>query len=233
MIKYEISLKDIDFNYFHFTKKKNIISIEEKGLLPKKSFHAQSLEVTKKVFFVEGLDNLLILFDCWINICEKYPLIPGFFNIGTKIKGKNIFSKLFIKAYFKWIEFNKLHKFVSYKYFDRFLKKYVLLHLDIKEEIDFSFDDIDQIKVKEYDKEYLIKGGYSLKYSDLESTKMDKWNLHTFSNHGVDFSKLKICYVGESYVMGDILEYALKNTNLDILEICPTLWRYLKSRKII
>ena len=55
MIKYEISLKDIDFNYFHFTKKKNIISIEEKGLLPKKSFHAQSLEVTKKVFFVEGL----------------------------------------------------------------------------------------------------------------------------------------------------------------------------------
>lgn len=143
------------------------------------------------------------------------------------------FPKSIINVYFKYMEINKIHQFIAYKYFDRFLRKYVLLHLDIKEEIDFSFDDIDQIKAKEYDKEYLIKGGYSLKYSDLESTKMDKWNLHTFSNHGVDFSKLKICYVGESYVMGDILEYALKNTNLDILEICPTLWRYLKSRKII
>ena len=39
------------------------------------------------------------------------------------------------------------------------------MHLDIKEEIDFSFDDVDQIKAKEYDKEYLIKAGYSLKYS--------------------------------------------------------------------
>lgn len=233
MIKYEISLKDIDFNYFHFTKKKNIISIEEKGLLPKKSFHAQSLEVTKKVFFVEGLDNLLILFDCWINICEKYPLIPGFFNIGTKIKGKNIFSKLFIKAYFKWIEFNKLHKFVSYKYFDRFLKKYILLNIDVKEDLDFSFDDMDQIKAKGYDKYFLMKAGYSLRYSNLDSIKMDKWNLHTFSNHGVDSKKIKLCYINGSYNMLDIIKYALANSKLDVENICPVLWGYLKTRKIL
>ena len=51
MIKYEISLKDIDFNYFHFTKSNNIESITKSGLLSKISFHAQSLEDTKKVFF--------------------------------------------------------------------------------------------------------------------------------------------------------------------------------------
>lgn len=85
MDSYYIDKKDLISNYFHFTKESNINSIKKNGLLPKISFHAQSLEDTKKVFFVEGLDNLLILFDCWINVCEKYPHIPGAFNLETKI----------------------------------------------------------------------------------------------------------------------------------------------------
>ena len=54
MKKHKILLSDISSNYFHFTKEKNLESIEGKGLEPKISFHAQSLEDTKKVFFVEG-----------------------------------------------------------------------------------------------------------------------------------------------------------------------------------
>ncbi len=233
MRNYKLSLRDINRNYFHFTKKNNLKSIEDKGLLPKISFHAMSLENTKKVFFVKGLDNLLILFDCWINVCEKYPHIPGLFYLGTKIRGRNKFSKLLINMYFKWTKINKLHTFVAYKYFDYFLKKYILLNIDIKENIDFCFDDIDQIKEKGYDKEYLIKGGYSLKYSDLESTIMDKWNLHTFTEHGISPDKVKICCINSSYKMLDILNYALSHTNIDTKEICPVLWKYLKSRKYI
>lgn len=75
MEKYQLTDNDMNKNYFHFTKKKNLNSIKERGLIPKIGFHAQALEETKKVFFVEGLDNLLILFDCWINVCEKYPHI--------------------------------------------------------------------------------------------------------------------------------------------------------------
>lgn len=230
---YYINKKDLNSNYFHFTKESNISSIKKNGLLPKISFHAQSLEDTKKVFFVEGLDNLLILFDCWINVCEKYPHIPGAFNLGTKIKGKNKFSKLIINLYFKWTEINKFHKFVAYKYFDYFLEKYILLNIDIKEEKDFSFNDIDQIKARGYDKEYLIKAGYSLKYSDLESIKMDKWNLHTFTKHGVSPDKIKICCIEKSYKMLDILNYAINTTNLNIEDICPVLYGYLKNRKLM
>ena len=233
MKKHKILLSDISSNYFHFTKEKNLESIEGKGLEPKISFHAQSLEDTKKVFFVKGLDNLLILFDCWIHVVSKYPLIPGAFNLGTKIKGTNIFSKTFINIYFKWTNINILHKFISYKYFDLFLKKYILLNIDIKEGIDFSFEDVDQIKAKKYDRNFLIKGGYSPKYSDLESVKMDKWNLHTFTNHGINSDKIKICYIKDSYKMIDILKYALDNTNLDIKNICPVLYQYLKKRNLI
>ena len=233
MKEYKISLNDINSNYFHFTRKSNLDSIKNKGLLPKISFHAQCLEETKKVFFVQGLDNLLILFDCWINVCEKYPLIPGMFNLGTKIMRYKWFPKTIINAYFKYTKYNKIHRFIAYRYFDMFLKKYILLNLTIKEEIDFSFDDIDEIKAKGYKKEYLIQGGYSLLYSDLESTKMDKWNLHTFSNHGIDSSKLKICYINNSCKMIDILNYALNNTNLDVEIVCPVLWKYLKKRKLV
>jgi len=63
MKKYKLTTSDITSNYFHFTANYNLESIEKKGLIPKIVKHAKYIEKTKKVFFVEGLDNLLILFD--------------------------------------------------------------------------------------------------------------------------------------------------------------------------
>ena len=233
MEKYELTIKNMETDYFHFTKKKNLNSIADKGLIPKIGFHAQALEVTKKVFFVKGLDNLLILFDCWINVCEKYPHLPGLFNIGCLVMKYKWFPKGLVNFYFKYTEFNKIHRFVAYKYFDMFLNKYLLLNVNVIEGIDFSFDDIDQIKNKNYCKEYLIKAGYSPLYSDLETVKMDKWNLHTFSEHGIEVEKIKICSVNNSFDMHDILMFTLKNTTIDVEKMCPVLYRYLKSRKLI
>lgn len=102
MKKYLLTTKDMNENYFHFTKTKNLKSIEINGLIPKIGFHAQALEVTKKVFFVDGLDNLLILCDCWINVCEKYPHIPGLFNIDSFLMQYKWFSKSFVNFYFKY-----------------------------------------------------------------------------------------------------------------------------------
>ncbi len=226
-------LKDINFNYFHFTKIKNIESIQKKGLLPKISFHAQALEKTKKIFFVEGLDNLLILFDCWIHVCSVYPLIPGLFNLGTIVMKYKYFPKILIKGYFKYTKINKIHKVVAYNYFDRFLRTHTLLNLDIIEGLDFDYNDIDEIKSKGYDKEYLILGGYNPKYSDLESNRMNKWNLHTFTNKTISPDKIKLCSINKSSNLIDILNYALKYSNLDLKEICPELYVYLNSRNMI
>lgn len=64
MERYKISSSDINSNYFHFTRRNNLKSIEENGLVPRKGKHAKYIEDHKKCFFVQGLDNLLILFDC-------------------------------------------------------------------------------------------------------------------------------------------------------------------------
>lgn len=98
MEKYTLSLKNMDSNYFHFTWKSNLDSIEQKGLVPRKGGHAKYIEKTKKVFFVQGLDNLLILFDCWINVYKKIPPVPQStiaHNLGSKAMRSKKVSNVF------------------------------------------------------------------------------------------------------------------------------------------
>lgn len=82
MKNYILSQKDLNSNYFHFTDKKNLESIKSKGLVPNIGANAKNIEQTKKVFFVEGLDNLVILFDCWINALYYIPVIPFIYKLG-------------------------------------------------------------------------------------------------------------------------------------------------------
>ncbi len=46
-------------------------------------------------------------------------------------------------------------------------------------------------------------------------------------------NKIKICCIEKSYKMLDILNYAINTTNLNIEDICPVLYVYLKNRKLI
>lgn len=234
MKKYELSIEDRNKNYFHFTKEKNLNSIEKQGLIPMKGHHAEHIEKTKKVFFVEGLDNLLILFDCWINVYKKIPLLPKVkitYGLGSKAMRSKYFPVFLVDIYFFLTKNSKRHKKNAYKIFDQLLDECVLLNLDIKENIDFSLDDIDEIKARGYRKRHLIELGYSLKYSDMNSNKMDKWNLHTLSNKKVEKEKIKLCYIKNSKNIRDILNFAVENTKLDLENMCPVLYDYIKESK--
>lgn len=232
MKTYEITSKDIKSNYFHFTNLENLESIEKKGLIPSKGSHAKHLEKNKKVFFVEGLDNLLILFDCWITVYTKIPLIHIPYKYASKFLQSKKKSLFITDIYFALIKNSKMHRNFAFKVFDRLLAESVLLNLNIKEGIDFKEDDIDEIKAAGFKKEHLIIMGYSLKYSDMDSNLVDKWNMHTFSGQGVGPDKLKKCSLDGSYDIKSILLFALKNTTIDVENICPVLTRYLKSRNL-
>jgi len=228
----EISLNDINSNFFHFTWKNNLVNIEEKGLLPKKGLHAKYIEETEKVFFVHGLDNLLILFDCWINVYKKVPLLPKLnltYGLGSKVMRSKYFPMFLVDFYFLIIKNSKRHKRYAYKIIDKLLDECILLQLDLEEKIDFDFADIDQIKARGFRKRHLIELGYSEKYSDMDSNKMDNWNLHTLTNKGISPSKLKLCSVNNSTDIRDILNFILKNTKLDLKDICPNLYDYLNT----
>lgn len=141
------------------------------------------------------------------------------------------FPMFLVDFYFMIIKNSKRHKKYAYKIFDKLLDECVLLHLDLEENKDFNFSDIDQIKAEGYRKRHLIELGYSEKYSDLNSNKMDNWNLHTLSNKGVNPSKLKLCSINNSTNIRDILNYIFQNTKLDLKEYVPNLYDYLNRSK--
>ena len=60
---------------------------------------------------------------------------------------------------------------------------------------------------------------------------MDKWNLHTLTNHIVNSKKIKVCHLeNNSSNLRDIFNYCLKNTKIDYKNICPELCAYLKYK---
>lgn len=231
MVKYNISIEDINSNYFHFTSKCNLESISNSGLLSNIGKHAKYIEKTPKVFFVEGLDNLLILFDCWINIYYYMPTIPFIYTIGSHFLRQKWFPQFIADGYFGVLKKTKVHKKRAYKVFDKLLNESILLKLDLEENVDFKYNDIDEIKLRSYQKRHLEVMGYSKKYSSLEQNFMDKWNLHCFSNHDINSDKIKLCYILDSCKLNDIFEYAIKNTTIDLKNICLILFEYLNYRK--
>lgn len=231
MEKYEITIKDKKENFFHFTNRRNLENISSKGLLPKVGWNSRHIEKTPKVFFVEGLDNLLILFDCWINCLCKLPLIPFVYLIGANCIKYKWFPKIIADGYFDMVSRSKFRKRKAFKKVNKVLKNCVLLNLNIKNGIDFKYKDDDEIKKRGYNKDHLIIMGYSKNYSSVDSSTMDKWNMHTLSNQGIGKEKLKLCYLKDSNQLKDIFDFALKNTDIDIKKICPSLYEYLEYKK--
>lgn len=50
MQRYILNTKNLNSNYFHFTDKKNLESIQSKGLIPNIGSNAKNIEKTKKYF---------------------------------------------------------------------------------------------------------------------------------------------------------------------------------------
>ena len=231
MERYELSLQDIDLHYFHFTSKSNLNSIEKYGLIPKISKHAKYLEKTKKVFFVEGLDNLLVLFDCWINVYFYMPKIPFIYTLGSHFLRQRWFPQIISDCYFGILKRTKIHTKRAFKVFEKLLNESILLHLDLEEKIDFRYDDVDEIKTRNYKKRHLELMGYSPNYSSLENNVMDEWNMHCLPNHVVSKNKIRLCFINNSYELKDIFMFAIHHTKLNIKEICPALYGYLLFKK--
>lgn len=98
---YYISKWDLYSNFFRFTNRKNLESIKTKGLVPSIGDNAKNIEITKKIFFVEGLDNLLILFYCWINALYYIPVIPIIYKLGAFFLRHKWFTNKIGDSYFK------------------------------------------------------------------------------------------------------------------------------------
>lgn len=175
---------------------------------------------------------MLILFDCWINVFYYKPKISFIYTLGALALRQKWFPQIIADSYFGFLKKTKIYQKRAYKIFDQLLEESVLLNLKLEENIDFKYDDIDEIKSRNYKKRHLELMGYKKEYSSLEKNDMDYWNLHCFINHEIEGGKIKLCYLKNNIDIKSIFLYAIDNTTIDLEKICPILYGYLQYKKI-
>lgn len=233
---------DIQFAFFHYTNKNNIANIDKEGLIPKIGDSATGIELTEKIFFAIGAKGVFSIFDSWIRwlIAKRLTDLPGekadipFYRFCTFIMRLPIIHHMIavIVNFVVWLEFKcKFFKKKSFKIMKNILDNSCFLVLDLKENIDFSYKDIDEVKVQRFDRK-LLKTVYA-KQNKMDSTKMDYWNMHTFSNITIPPNKISILKLNDSYSCTDILLWMIKNTKIDIKIIAPFLYEFLNYYQLL
>ena len=211
--------------FLHYTDKRNVKSIFSVGLLPKIGKNSKNIELNKKVFFTEGFDNTLFLMDSWIKWLVLRPKSNFIYKCGCFYMTHKIFPKIVVDLIFKnWIKSDKKVKYACEK-LDNILKNSVFLKLDLVENVDFSYSDIDEVKNQSFSRKQL---GYVYTYgSDVSDSKMELWNMHTLKDKIIEKEKIEIIEINNSKCAKDILMYMIDNTEMSIQDKCPFLLKYL------
>ena len=231
----------------HFDYINSIENIENKGIQPHIGENAIGLEDTPKVFFSKGELGILKVTEVWLRW-----LMNRIFGTNDRLGiHKNLTKEEQQEIEKKWIkEFlsgkykeDEEKKKVLFDYFYKYLKERTYFLLDIKEGEEYSSNDIDEIKSKLNKKEDNLKKAFAKimygEFSDINSIKMDDWNMHTKTGIGVTKDKIKqvettdgktdmlsiVLYLYEKhkkiphthFLLDDFIKYAKKKEELNII----------------
>lgn len=230
-----VEIEKLEKNVFlHYTNKSNLDNIMKKGLEPRIGDNAYGFESHEKVFFTVGITNSLILMESWLKwlIAKSGIDLPGkkldrpMSNFAHKIIKIKIFPQFLINMFVK-LELNtKYKKINAYKTLKEILDNSVYLKLDLENNVDYIFDDYDEIKNSTYNRN-LLRLMYSYN-SDVNDKQMEYWNMHTIFEKTIEPYKISIVTVNGSSKASDILEYMRRNSEIKIKKELPYLYGYFK-----
>ena len=228
----KIVLEELDKEnaFFHFTNKDNIRSIEQNGLIATKGQNAKNAEQTPKIFFSKGTEGILELTDVWIkwmmNNAYSIKNLYGFYNGLSKqqiIEKASSWDKEFRDR--TYLE-DKEKKEKVFELVYQKMKQGVYLSLDLESGKDFDYLDIDENKEKSLQLKrkgnivnYLYTKEMYGSYSNVDSIKMEKWNMHTILYKNIDKERVSqvITKSGEEDILSIIRVIYQKNNKYDIL----------------
>ena len=220
----DISQININKTFFHYTNKNNLNTIIKNGLEPRIGKNSLYVEKSKKVFFSQGGTGILTLMDVWLRwLTSKFGISNQIYCLGTfymrmplciKCIPNYVVSK-FLKSKNKRIKvFNQLKNI---------LDNCVFLILDLEENVDFDYNDLDEVKETYY--ESFLKLLYP-SVSDLKDKKMEYWNMHTYSNKVIDSSKISLLKDKDEYSASKILKQLIDDNILYVKQNLDFLYEY-------
>lgn len=220
----DISQIEIDNTFFHYTAKENLNNIIKNGLEPRIGKNSLYVEKSKKVFFAKGEKGVLTLMDVWLKwLNSKCGMSNQIYFIGTFYMRMPLCIKLIPNYIVQKSLKNKKKHIKVFNELRLILDNSVFLILDLKENIDFSYNDIDEVKNSYY--ESFLKLLYP-STSDLKNKKMEYWNMHTYSNKLIEFEKVSLLKYKNEYSASKILANLIKNNILYVKENLPFLYEY-------
>lgn len=217
----EINTENI---FLHYTNKNNINNIFNNGLEPRVGENSKGIEQTKKVFFTIGVKNALIIMDVWLKWLMSRPKNDYIYRMGAYFMKQPYFPKFIYDIIFK-IYYNSNKKFIdACNTLKKILDNSCYLVLELEENVDYDFEDIDEVKNQAFPKKFLK---HIYKYnSDLDNNKMEYWNMHTYSNKVIEPYKIKLLQYKNDISAEKILKYLIdKNFNY-VKENCELLYKY-------
>ena len=197
------TLSDLDFeeSYFHFTDKHRLASIIETGLKSNIGEHSIGIDEEPSIFFTYGMIPTLQGADVWIKWvmhkmygeANKFGFYNGMDESEIKLKQHEWYKEFLNGEYLT----DSVKKEKTFDLLYNSLKEKILFTINLKSEMDFSFDDIDYTKKRALDAKangdntkYLYMKAQYGEYSNTESTVMDKWNMHTFFGTNIEYERL-------------------------------------------
>lgn len=219
-----VELKELNLEntYFHFTKECNLERIEAKNLIPLIGENSAMIEDTKKIFFSVGASGVLKLHDVWLKWLMNRMF--GEYNLRKKYDeeeyNKKIYSWMqeFLSKDYKNDEAKKNAVFTKY-YHD--MLECVYLELNISNGCDYDNEDYDEAKVRVNQNpdsvEYLFMKEIYGDYSNVDSNKMESWNMHTIRQRHIKPRFIRVI--------------KMDNKDANVIEIIKYLYNNYKDTK--
>lgn len=221
----DISQIDLKHSFFHYTDEKNLDSIFKNGLEPRIGENSLYVEKTPKIFFTEGELGIITIIDVWLKwLTGKISTSKFKYWFGTSIYMKLPFCiKSIPNSMVKKSLVSKEKRSLAYLKMNDILNHSVFLVLDLEEHVDFDYQDIDEVKKTYY--ESFLKLLYPSS-SNLSDSKMEYWNMHTYSNKRISQSKIALLKSKDKFIANIILMELIEK-NIDyVKDNCPFLYEY-------
>ena len=217
----DISQLNMNNTFFHYTDKNNLNTIIKNGLEPRIGKNSLYVEKSKKVFFSQGGNGILTLMNVWLRwLTSKSGINNQIYCLGTFYMRMPLCIKS-IPNYVVSKSLKNTNKRIKvFNQLKNILDNSVFLILYLKENVDFSYNDIDEVKDTYY--ESFLKLLYP-NTSDIKDKKMEYWNMHTYSNKVIDSSKISLLKDNDEYSASKILKQLIDDNiqyvkqNLDFL----------------
>ena len=194
------NIKEIDFSkltddelqkiIFHFSLIADKNSIDKNGLKSRIGRNSKGLDKLESIYFSYGLEGVLEAWDVWLKWratklygSELLEIVNNGTSTEQEIKEKRqLWDEEYTSGKYR-DDKEKIDFLFEYQIDEMLASNYYIL--DLKEGEDFSFDEIDVKKERTLNQD---KNSISYKkfkemygeYSDIESAKVDKWNMNTF-----------------------------------------------------